>query len=53
MGITAADPNGATVTQLLTEHYDAAITAGAKPTDALKSTFIVACLSPTSVAIGL
>jgi len=53
MGITASDPNSATVTQLLKEHYDAAITAGAKPTDALKSTFIVACLSPTSVAIGL
>jgi len=53
MGITSADPNSATVTQLLKEHYDAAIAAGAKPTDALKSTFIVACLSPTSVAIGL
>jgi len=53
MGITSADPNSAVVTQLLSEHYDAAITAGAKPTDALKSTFIVACLSPTSVAIGL
>ena len=53
MGITSADPNSATVTNLLKEHYDAAIAAGAKPTDALKSTFIVACLSPTSVAIGL
>ena len=53
MGITSADPNSATVTQLLKEHYDAAIAAGAKPTDALKSTFIVACLAPTSVAVGL
>ena len=53
MGLTSADPNSATVTRLLTEHYDAAIAAGAKPTDALKSTFIVACLAPTSVAIGL
>jgi hypothetical protein len=53
MGITSDDPNSGTVTQLLTEHYDAAVAAGAKPTDALKSTFIVACLSPTSVAIGL
>lgn len=53
MGITSADPNSATMTQLLTEHYDAAIAAKASPTDALKSTFIVACLSPTSVAIGL
>ncbi|MEI9942512.1 MAG: hypothetical protein WDO69_35305 [Pseudomonadota bacterium] len=53
MGITSADPNSATVTGLLSDHYDAAIAAGAKPTDALKSTFIVACLAPTSVAIGL
>ena len=53
MGITSADPNSAAVTQLLSEHYDAAVKAGAKPTDALKSTFITACLSPTSVAIGL
>ena len=43
----------ATVTQLLSEHYDAAMTAGATAADALKSTFVIACLSPTSVAIGL
>jgi hypothetical protein len=53
MGITSDDPNSAAVTQLLKEHYDAAIAAKASPTDALKSTFITACLSPTSVAIGL
>jgi hypothetical protein len=53
MGITSADPMSATVTQLLAQHYDAAIKAGGKPLDALKSTFITACLSPTSVAIGL
>ena len=53
MGITSADPVSAEVTRLLNEHYDAAIGAGASKTDALKSTFITACLSPTSVAIGL
>jgi hypothetical protein len=53
MGITPDDPNSAAVTQLLRDHYDAAIAAKASPTDALKSTFITACLSPTSVAIGL
>jgi hypothetical protein len=53
MGLTAADPSSAEVTQLLTQHYDAAVAAGATATDALKSTFIIACLSPTSVAIGL
>jgi hypothetical protein len=53
MGITPDDPVSATVTQLLEDHYDAAIAAKASPTDALKSTFITACLSPTSVAMGL
>ncbi|HXK16703.1 MAG TPA: hypothetical protein VNG33_02780, partial [Polyangiaceae bacterium] len=53
MGITSADPNSAAVTQLLQDHYTAAVAAGATPTDALKSTFVTACLSPTSVAIGL
>jgi hypothetical protein len=53
MGITAEDPNSAAVTQLLQDHYAAAVAAGGTPTDALKSTFITACLAPTSVAIGL
>jgi hypothetical protein len=53
MGITSADPNSAAVTQLLQDHYAAAVAAGASPTEALSSTFISACLSPTSVAIGL
>ncbi|HEY3667576.1 MAG TPA: hypothetical protein VGL19_16335, partial [Polyangiaceae bacterium] len=53
MGITSADPNSASVTQILTDHYNAAVAAGGKPTDALISTFIVACLAPTSVAVGL
>ena len=53
MGITSADPVSATVTQLLNDHYAAAMTAGATASDALKSTFITACLAPTSVAIGL
>jgi len=53
MGLTSADPLSATATQLLGEHFDAAMKAGATRTDALKSTFTIACLSPTSVAIGL
>ena len=31
MGITSADPNSQAVTQLLTEHYDAALTAAKLP----------------------
>jgi hypothetical protein len=53
MGITSADPVSATVTQLLSDHYAAAVAAGATAGDALKSTFVTACLAPTSVAIGL
>jgi hypothetical protein len=53
MGLAASDPLTATMTQLLSEHYGAAMGAGASATDALKSTFVTACLSPTSVAIGL
>ena len=53
MGITSADPVSATVTQLLNDHYAAAMAAGATAGDALKSTFVTACLAPTSVAIGL
>ena len=53
MGVTASDPNNALLSKLLASHYDAAVKAGANPTDSLKSTFITACLSPTSVAMGL
>ena len=53
MGITASDPNNTALAKALSDHYDAAVKAGATPTDSLKSTFITACLSPTSVAMGL
>ncbi|HVY26675.1 MAG TPA: hypothetical protein VHB79_08980 [Polyangiaceae bacterium] len=53
MNLTAGDASYAAVTQLLQQHYDAAVAAGATPTDALKSTFVTACLAPTSVAVGL
>jgi len=53
MGLATGDPMTVTAIQLLTEHFDAAMKAGASRTDALKSTFVTACLSPTSVAVGL
>jgi hypothetical protein len=53
MGLPASDPESADATAILAAHYASAITAGAMPTDALKSTFIVSCLSPTSLALGL
>jgi hypothetical protein len=37
---------------ILTDHYSSATSGGSSPTDALKSTFTVACLSPWVVAVG-
>jgi hypothetical protein len=38
---------------LLQSHFDQAVESGASASDALKSTFIVACLAPSAVSIGL
>jgi len=53
MGLGTGDPTAAPAAQILQEHYDAAIAKGGKPIDALKSTFVLACTSPTSLALGL
>ena len=53
MGLPAGDPSAAQAAQILQDHYAAAVKAGASPTDALKSTFVLACSAPTSVAVGL
>ena len=39
--------------EILTEHYAAAVKAGGRPTDALRSTFTLACTSPTVLSVGL
>jgi hypothetical protein len=53
MGIGSKDPLSADVTKILQDHYAAALAKGATPTVALKSTFTLACTSPSSIAIGL
>ncbi len=53
MGLTSSDPRSAPATSILQNHYAAAVQSGATPSNALKSTFVVACLAPSSVAIGL
>jgi hypothetical protein len=53
MALTPGDPRSAPATTLLQSHYDAATKSGATPTSALRSTFIAACLAPSSVTIGL
>jgi len=53
MGLTDVDPRLPQVQTILKGHFDQAKAQGATATDALKSTFVVACLAPTSVSIGL
>jgi len=54
MGIAPSDKRYTTLLQVLTEHHaKASKTAGITATDALKSTFTLACMSPTSLSIGL
>jgi hypothetical protein len=53
MALTPSDARSAPSVAALRSHFDAAVKTGASATDALKSTFIVACLAPSSVSIGL
>jgi hypothetical protein len=53
MNLTASDPRAAQAQQILTDHFNAARTAGASAADALKSTFTLACIAPSSVIVGL
>ncbi|MDB4989232.1 MAG: hypothetical protein JWN04_4410, partial [Myxococcaceae bacterium] len=53
LAMTPSDSRSAPSVALLQSHFTGAKAAGASATDALKSTFIVACLSPSSLAIGM
>jgi hypothetical protein len=53
MGLTPSDARAAKASDALTRHYQAAMHKGASATNALRSTFITACLAPSSVSIGL
>lgn len=53
MGLPASDPRAAGATTLLQGHYGAALATGATATNALRSTFVTACLAPSFVSIGL
>jgi hypothetical protein len=53
MGVPPSDPRSAGLLAILTRHDAAAIGSGATPSDALRSTFMVACSSPLSVGAGL
>jgi hypothetical protein len=53
MGYPSTDPHYATALKILQEDYAANIAAKAKATDALRSTFALACESPTALSFGL
>ena len=53
MALPPSDPRAAPALAALTGHFTAAKAQGATATDALRSTFVVSCLAPSAVAIGL
>ncbi len=54
MGLTASDPRAATASTVLHAHFDAAKQQGGLTvTDALQSTFTLACMSPSAVSMGM
>jgi hypothetical protein len=60
VGYSATDPHYAMAVSILTEHYNNALastnntgSSTAKATNALRSTFALACQSPTSLSFGL
>jgi hypothetical protein len=53
MALVPSDPRAAPATALLQQHFAAAMQQGASASDALKSTFVTACLAPSAVSIGL
>ncbi|CAN5556496.1 hypothetical protein BH11MYX1_BH11MYX1_04990 [soil metagenome] len=53
MGLTTTDARTGPVLEALTSHFNDAVTSGATKTDALRSTFVAACLSPSFIGIGM
>ncbi len=53
VGLASTDPRAAPASTLLTSHFTSAVQGGATATNALRSTFIAACLAPSAVSIGL
>ena len=53
MGLTATDPRASEVNAALQAHFTQATQTGANATNALQSTFVAACLSPSFIGIGM
>jgi hypothetical protein len=53
MALPPSDARSVPAQALLQAHFEASLATGASPSDALKSTFIAACLAPSSISVGL
>jgi hypothetical protein len=53
MALTSSDPRAAQATQILKQHFTDAKAQGASASNALKSTFVAACLAPSAIGIGM
>ena len=53
MGLVAVPERAAEVSGILTDHYDQALADNATRQDALRSTFVSACLTPDVLGLGL
>jgi hypothetical protein len=53
MALVPSDPRSTAGASILQSHYAAAMKSGATASNALRSTFVAACMAPTSITIGL
>ncbi len=54
MGLPASDPRAATAASVLHAHFDAAKQqSGLSVSDALQSTFVLSCMAPSAVSMGM
>ena len=53
MALAPSDTRASAASTLLRAHFDKAVASKATASNALKSTFVVACLAPSAVSIGL
>jgi len=53
MALPSSDARAQPATDLLKAHFKKATQGGATASNALKSTFVVACLAPSAISIGL
>jgi hypothetical protein len=53
MGLAPSDARSQPAAALLSQHFQSAVQQGATASDALKSTFVAACLAPSAVSIGM